>query len=477
MPSNLKEAIDAIKAGDKQAGRKLLVEIIKAEPRNEIAWLWLTKAVDTLEDQRRCLEQVLEINPNNETAQKALAIVAKNLARREKPQPAKGQQASQQIPKKRQRPAAKTRRPLLPTLVGLSLLACACLICGPALILPSLTSNSNQQSSSATAPTSVSVQTPTSLPKVNIIDRTKIQSRFEWNHDFSFKPSSPVNGRPRITGESPDGLVRLELIGDYDRLDEATMIFAVPHDARQIAEANTPYLSDFIKLSAPEIEGVKWLNENLQKEEAHISNEHVEVSYSWSEIGDTGVWITLTIERYSSQQQTQDTPTAILATPTIKVAVTPPLQGGIKVTRQELVRHFENQGFTWKEETYQDGTHFMSGQSPDGQQKLNLWSTNNPEDLTEMSFSFYFSHDLYFSSNREEVQTYKQGLERMIETVILVFPNWTEGEEWIKAGLQSLPEPLSADVEKETMIDGVEVYFGIGDLSEREYSVSFDVVE
>ena len=68
----LSSAIAAIRAGDKVSGRKLLLEIIRSEPSNELAWLWLSACVDNLEHKKYCLEKALEINPNNQNALKAL---------------------------------------------------------------------------------------------------------------------------------------------------------------------------------------------------------------------------------------------------------------------------------------------------------------------------------------------------------------------------------------------------------------------
>lgn len=74
MPS-LKQATKAIKAGDKATAGQILRNIIGAEPENEMAWLWMTRAVGTKGDQRKCLNKVLEINPDSEPAKKALEIL------------------------------------------------------------------------------------------------------------------------------------------------------------------------------------------------------------------------------------------------------------------------------------------------------------------------------------------------------------------------------------------------------------------
>jgi hypothetical protein len=72
MPNNtLQDAITLIKAGDRSKALTLLTEILKDDPRNEQAWLWLS-TLATGDKRRRCLEKALEINPNNEQARQEL---------------------------------------------------------------------------------------------------------------------------------------------------------------------------------------------------------------------------------------------------------------------------------------------------------------------------------------------------------------------------------------------------------------------
>jgi len=75
----LRRAIAAIKAGDKVGGQRLLAEVIRNDPRNEAAWLWLSAALDSDQQRRTCLERVLAINPGNTTAQQGLARLGSRL--------------------------------------------------------------------------------------------------------------------------------------------------------------------------------------------------------------------------------------------------------------------------------------------------------------------------------------------------------------------------------------------------------------
>jgi micrococcal nuclease len=79
MLPSLQQAIQAIKAGDKETGRKILADILQADLENEQAWLWLSSVVDSDIERRKYLQRVLEINPDNKAAQRGLAILNEKL--------------------------------------------------------------------------------------------------------------------------------------------------------------------------------------------------------------------------------------------------------------------------------------------------------------------------------------------------------------------------------------------------------------
>lgn len=73
MDTDLRQAITLIKSGDKKGGGQLLAEIVKKDPRNVNAWLWLSSCVNSNEQRIYCLKKVLEIEPNHTVAQSALS--------------------------------------------------------------------------------------------------------------------------------------------------------------------------------------------------------------------------------------------------------------------------------------------------------------------------------------------------------------------------------------------------------------------
>lgn len=70
--SRLPEAVRAAKAGQQEQARTLLLQIVEEDESNELAWLWLSGVVETDEDRRVCLENVLALNPRNDRARRGL---------------------------------------------------------------------------------------------------------------------------------------------------------------------------------------------------------------------------------------------------------------------------------------------------------------------------------------------------------------------------------------------------------------------
>lgn len=75
----VKEGVRLYKANKKTEARALWEQVTELDPYNEQAWLWLSAVVESVDDQRVCLENVLYINPDNPNAKKGLATLdAKN---------------------------------------------------------------------------------------------------------------------------------------------------------------------------------------------------------------------------------------------------------------------------------------------------------------------------------------------------------------------------------------------------------------
>jgi tetratricopeptide (TPR) repeat protein len=62
----VRQAIQSARAGRRTEARDLLLEVVESDPRNEIAWMWLSGLVDSLEDRMIACENVLTINPANQ---------------------------------------------------------------------------------------------------------------------------------------------------------------------------------------------------------------------------------------------------------------------------------------------------------------------------------------------------------------------------------------------------------------------------
>lgn len=74
----LQQGIAAAKAGQKEEARQVLMQVVDLDERNEQAWLWLSGVVETVEDRRVCLENVLALNPDNAHARTGLQWIEQN---------------------------------------------------------------------------------------------------------------------------------------------------------------------------------------------------------------------------------------------------------------------------------------------------------------------------------------------------------------------------------------------------------------
>jgi len=62
----LRRGIEAAHANRKVEAREFFMQVVEVDPRNELAWMWLSGLVDNLEDQIIACENVLTINPENQ---------------------------------------------------------------------------------------------------------------------------------------------------------------------------------------------------------------------------------------------------------------------------------------------------------------------------------------------------------------------------------------------------------------------------
>ncbi len=68
----LQQGITAAKAQRVDEARRTLMRVVELDDHNEQAWLWLSGVVESPDDRRVCLENVLTINPDNALAQSGL---------------------------------------------------------------------------------------------------------------------------------------------------------------------------------------------------------------------------------------------------------------------------------------------------------------------------------------------------------------------------------------------------------------------
>lgn len=73
LQRKLNQGVEAAKAGNRSAARRLLEEVVEQDERNEVAWIWLATLATGAAEKREHLRRVLAINPQNKLAREALS--------------------------------------------------------------------------------------------------------------------------------------------------------------------------------------------------------------------------------------------------------------------------------------------------------------------------------------------------------------------------------------------------------------------
>ncbi len=71
----LRKGIEAARENKRSEARDYFEQVVELDEKNEKGWFWLASVVDTDEERRICLSNVLHINPNNERAKRALTAL------------------------------------------------------------------------------------------------------------------------------------------------------------------------------------------------------------------------------------------------------------------------------------------------------------------------------------------------------------------------------------------------------------------
>lgn len=76
----LQKAIKLAEAGDKAGARHALIKILKAQPKNDEAWVWMAQVVESERLRQESLQEALKHNPQNWQARQALKLMSGELA-------------------------------------------------------------------------------------------------------------------------------------------------------------------------------------------------------------------------------------------------------------------------------------------------------------------------------------------------------------------------------------------------------------
>ena len=71
----LREAIEALRPGDRARARDLLTRLLKTDQKNAQYWVWLSAAVDTQKERLYCLQTAIQIDPQNTAAKRGMVLL------------------------------------------------------------------------------------------------------------------------------------------------------------------------------------------------------------------------------------------------------------------------------------------------------------------------------------------------------------------------------------------------------------------
>ena len=71
----LRQAIEALRTGDRAHARDLLTRLLKADQKNAEYWVWLSAVVDTQKERLYCLQTALQLDPQNAAAKRGMLLL------------------------------------------------------------------------------------------------------------------------------------------------------------------------------------------------------------------------------------------------------------------------------------------------------------------------------------------------------------------------------------------------------------------
>jgi tetratricopeptide (TPR) repeat protein len=70
-----RQAIEALRAGDRAHARDLLTRLLKADQKNAECWVWLSAVVDSPKERLYCLQTALQLDPQNAAVKRGLLLL------------------------------------------------------------------------------------------------------------------------------------------------------------------------------------------------------------------------------------------------------------------------------------------------------------------------------------------------------------------------------------------------------------------
>jgi tetratricopeptide (TPR) repeat protein len=219
----LREAMDALRQGDRARARDLLTRLLKTDQKNPTYWVWLSTAVDTQKERVYCLQTALQADPDNAAAKRGLRMFgALPPDDNVKPFPVnRPRQWDEKLTAQRE-PKVKQRSKSNPVLrffmiLGIAVLVLGGLYLGGSMLLPN-GSGQPAYRSPTHHPTYTLILTPTFTPIIQSPTPTFLGATPLWmflSSTYTPTPLYVMTVHPPISRNAFETGLRFLALGDY----------------------------------------------------------------------------------------------------------------------------------------------------------------------------------------------------------------------------------------------------------------------
>ncbi len=233
----LEQAALLIKEGNIEKGKQLLLEVLRQDPKDENAWLWMSRCVSRYDQKKECFERVLKINPQNQYALEGLTRL-----NQQKETASNTTNNLSSISKTATKSKSNNTRIYLIIIV----LLFVCGICVAGGVIFNLIYSSGG---------STNKETVSADHLVNVMQ----------GRGYSFAKSNSSDGSTTYLGKSANGTGIVTLIANGAQLRSAVIVISLPYDDPSTSRENGQDMETFLSAASPGWDSTTWLLNSIKQ--------------------------------------------------------------------------------------------------------------------------------------------------------------------------------------------------------------------